>query len=289
MKQTTLILLGILFFCECSIWSQVQFLGFEQTQCATEKDYSIISTSCGSHSWGYAVLRGDSWIYESPCPGVIGDGYNATDLRFLNDSVGFLLEGARTDNGNSIVAAIKKTTDYGTTWESFRSNLNRFGPNSFSEYYVLNEEEVVHVCSPEYAEIGHLIIDGIVDSIDNDTIITLSKLGNSDCGIDTLEFSVTWNNDTVDYKLALEFSPLSIEILEANEFSIYPNPAENVINLRLIENIEQVELFEISGRKIKTITDLQSNQIDISDLRNGIYILQISTHDTKASVKIIKE
>ena len=68
--------------------------------------------------------------------------------------------------------------------------------------------------------------------------------------------------------------------------SVYPNPTANRIYIQG-ENILQAELFDLRGRKVK---DTNQNQIDLSDVGSGSFILKITTvnNETK-SFKIIKQ
>ena len=67
--------------------------------------------------------------------------------------------------------------------------------------------------------------------------------------------------------------------------SVYPNPTANRIYIQG-ENILQAELFDLRGRKVKATTQ---NQIDLSDITSGSFILKVTTdkNNTK-SFKIIK-
>lgn len=78
--------------------------------------------------------------------------------------------------------------------------------------------------------------------------------------------------------------------IEKKKIKIIPNPATDVI---LIENtgninIKSLELFDLSGKKIKDFP-INTNQLDISSLSNGNYLLRIATPKTTFSEKIIKK
>ena len=52
------------------------------------------------------------------------------------------------------------------------------------------------------------------------------------------------------------------------------------------ENVLQAELFDLRGRKVKTTNQ---NQIDLSDMGSGSFILKVTTDNDKTkSFKIIK-
>jgi len=76
----------------------------------------------------------------------------------------------------------------------------------------------------------------------------------------------------------------------ANQFvSCYPNPAKNLLNVRntLAEDIS-ISMYSLNGRLIQTtLNHPGTNQIDISNLASGVYILKSATHHfTQRVVKL---
>ena len=71
-----------------------------------------------------------------------------------------------------------------------------------------------------------------------------------------------------------------------SDISVYPNPTANRIHIQG-DNILLAEIFDLGGRKVK---DTNQNQIDLSDVGSGSFILKITTgnNETK-SFKIIKQ
>jgi hypothetical protein len=70
-----------------------------------------------------------------------------------------------------------------------------------------------------------------------------------------------------------------------SRISVYPNPTANRIYIQG-ENVLQAELFDLRGRKVKATNQ---NQIDLSDITSGSFILKITTDNNNTkSFKIIK-
>ena len=68
--------------------------------------------------------------------------------------------------------------------------------------------------------------------------------------------------------------------------SVYPNPTANRIYIQG-ENVLQAELFDLRGRKVKATNQ---NQIDLSDITSGSFILKVTTDNNNTkSFKIIKK
>ncbi|HBN05970.1 MAG TPA: hypothetical protein DD434_09315 [Bacteroidales bacterium] len=81
------------------------------------------------------------------------------------------------------------------------------------------------------------------------------------------------------------------ELEDKNSITIYPNPASDIVNLEIKDvNIEILELniYNILGVLVKTKTISNDiNQINISDLNNGIYFLDLKSKDFTTKQKLI--
>ena len=67
---------------------------------------------------------------------------------------------------------------------------------------------------------------------------------------------------------------------ERNAIKIYPNPAKNLINVKVAVPIVATELTDLSGRSILCHTVSADNtQLQVGSLQNGIYLLKIYTAD----------
>ena len=79
--------------------------------------------------------------------------------------------------------------------------------------------------------------------------------------------------------------------LEKETFNVYPNPATNLLNVSSKQNIERIEIFEISGKKVasRLISNSKNTVISTSALPKGIYVLQVTTAKGVLKEKIIVE
>lgn len=88
---------------------------------------------------------------------------------------------------------------------------------------------------------------------------------------------------------------LSIDENTQNTISIYPNPANTVLNIDFLgttmTNSTTINIFDIQGKLIKSILKDNINtftSINISDLKSGFYILKIKFEDgEKATQKFV--
>jgi hypothetical protein len=69
----------------------------------------------------------------------------------------------------------------------------------------------------------------------------------------------------------------------ANEWKVYPNPAHSVLNIDGNE-VLNIEIFNMSGMKMD-VRKYNLNQIDVSNLVKGVYILKIEGVDNAVSIQ----
>lgn len=69
---------------------------------------------------------------------------------------------------------------------------------------------------------------------------------------------------------------------QISDVTIYPNPTTGILNFNSKSQIQNVALFDLSGRKI---SEFKSSQINISSLPKGVYLIKILTKDGKTTTK----
>ena len=103
----------------------------------------------------------------------------------------------------------------------------------------------------------------------------------SDSGVYQNRFTLYYKNSTLDIVDA------SIESV-----SVYPNPAQNVINIVSSQvEIKDIAITDIRGRTVLTQPVKSKNevQLDVSSLTSAIYFMRISTTDGTLTKRIIKK
>lgn len=77
------------------------------------------------------------------------------------------------------------------------------------------------------------------------------------------------------------------EVSKENNILIYPNPATNYISVINSNEIYYIELYNISGKLVFNSTNTQ--KINISHLKSGVYMLKANTSNSTLVKKFIKE
>ncbi len=88
-----------------------------------------------------------------------------------------------------------------------------------------------------------------------------------------------------------ECNALPITQISAEEFSIYPNPTNGVVNLDLAgKQIQNLKLVDVTGKIISEKSRVNSIEtIDLSNFANGLYLVILQTENGTQSFKVIKE
>lgn len=70
------------------------------------------------------------------------------------------------------------------------------------------------------------------------------------------------------------------------DFTIYPNPATNILNIRLDNDLslEQITIFNNLGQKILTTNEVV---INVENVASGLYFVEVKTNHGKATKKVI--
>ncbi|MCB0381741.1 MAG: T9SS type A sorting domain-containing protein, partial [Psychroserpens sp.] len=64
-----------------------------------------------------------------------------------------------------------------------------------------------------------------------------------------------------------------------------------ILNIKTELTIESVEVINILGKNVLTISkdQMTNNTVNLSELRNGIYFVNISAEGKKQTIKVVKE
>jgi hypothetical protein len=75
---------------------------------------------------------------------------------------------------------------------------------------------------------------------------------------------------------------------EVQDFSIYPNPAHEKVTIASELPFPKIEVYDVLGKLV--LTESNSNQIDFTSCKSGMYYLRLEdVHGNQTSKKIIKE
>jgi hypothetical protein len=98
-------------------------------------------------------------------------------------------------------------------------------------------------------------------------------------------------NPGLGNKAQLVYDPnLGTDKFAEAQFSYYPNPTRNELNLTAATTISTVEMFNLLGQKVLgSSVDANQKQLDLSNLPSGVYLMEVTIENNKESFKIMKQ
>jgi hypothetical protein len=72
--------------------------------------------------------------------------------------------------------------------------------------------------------------------------------------------------------------------LKKNELRIYPNPTKKFLNIKHSGGVSKVEIINMAGIVVKTITNLDQERVDVSMLNSGVYFVKVASKEKTISV-----
>lgn len=116
-----------------------------------------------------------------------------------------------------------------------------------------------------------------------DTIVTFDKRRL------VLVFESDEQNQGDGFEIEYEGSITGVQDIINQSFSVFPNPAHDVLNVESEQPIEDISLFNAMGQRLQ-IAQPSSNtvQLNLSGLPAGVYFLQIKNLESSLSYKFIK-
>lgn len=94
------------------------------------------------------------------------------------------------------------------------------------------------------------------------------------------------SNSDFDFRSLLSVDDVAAGI--QNKVYIYPNPAQNSLNFKssVNEPVQKATIYDLLGKKIIS-KDINNNEMDLSSIPNGIYIISITTDTAQYNSKLI--
>ncbi len=91
------------------------------------------------------------------------------------------------------------------------------------------------------------------------------------------------------YDGEIKYSIIVLLVFKPDKASItvYPNPAKDFITVTSSGKIQTVELFDMSGKKVRSFTPASNDNYSLAGVKAGMYILSVQADDKVTSVKVL--
>lgn len=248
-----------------------------------------------------------------------------TRVRFLNSNEGYVL--ARSNLFTGHLFKLFKTTDGGDSWHSIHADsvLNfslDFVMTAQGNGLIVGNESYVlrtnnggnswqQVPISDISFFIHQIeeVDGHIYGLGSDSDDTTSVLFYSpDFGSSwQKQYSTTWTSGglvdlsipstTAGYfatwRLVYKNDQLiSLKESEPSDFEMYPNPASEVLSIKLIESgVASYNIYTILGQKVMkgVLFDEGESRISVGDLNSGVYVIEMVQGKQRVNKRFVKK
>lgn len=182
---------------------------------------------------------------------------------------------------------------------SYKAGSLTVGPADSSHYsvYILTQEEVNPIASAAQLQ---ALLDSKTpedsDTISGESVITsldISEYAGEAILVIYRLHDTTTNSLLLFDDVAITQAALGTNDFTAGQFSVYPNPATDVITIKGNEGISfnSVTITDINGRTVasKQLNGDTEAMVDISNLSAGMYIMTAASDKGTSTKKIIKQ
>ncbi len=229
------------------------------------KNGNYVSTSSGETV--YSTDLGMSWQRGTYPPSTFLPGSALNTL-------------SKADNGDlaysvPIFDLLYKSTDNGVTWTKVEGNR----PTSARCMYLGNKLiAIANDGSTHVSEDGGAVFTKSSDP----TIVSNGSLCSSSKNLFTTRDKKIYRYGT---------APTGVNEQRNNTLSlkIFPNPVSSMIQFNFAQSVlvQNVVILNMNGQKVKEVTE--ASAIDVSELPNGLYFVQVTTNQGTSTQKFIKQ
>jgi subtilisin family serine protease len=127
------------------------------------------------------------------------------------------------------------------------------------------------------------------------TILQNTSITDSFTGTGTAIPNNTWGRGKIDALAGMQYINqfLNIDTFDnSNNFIVYPNPTSSKIYITSKEQVGTYQIFNTLGQKVKEgdfNAVLDQQELDLSALQNGLYILNFKGEKINKTVRIVKQ
>ena len=135
--------------------------------------------------------------------------------------------------------------------------------------------------------IGNNITFSQFDMPDGNGSFRANRYPESYIGFDGVTFNNTGIIEDVNSISANCVNPLSVNSIYFDNLHVYPNPTRDVVNFSFDKPMDQIRVYDLSGKIV--LSNTNSESINLENLANGLYLIKISVDGNSDFIKIIKD
>ena len=89
--------------------------------------------------------------------------------------------------------------------------------------------------------------------------------------------------------LSVTITTLANQDFDMSQFSYYPNPVNDILNLSYSQDMNMVKVFNMVGQELLSkAVNANTAQIDLSSFANGAYFIQVKIGTLMKTVRVVR-
>ena len=103
-----------------------------------------------------------------------------------------------------------------------------------------------------------------------------------------LQFTAFWDVGNFTPFSSSNCAVLDVDTFSVDKISVYPNPAENQIQLLNIDEVStEIRIFNVLGKQVFHQSKIKEKTIDISSFKKGVYLVKIEVDGKSKTQKLV--
>jgi len=134
-----------------------------------------------------------------------------------------------------------------------------------------------------------VFLDG--ENLSGSDLTTTFFEATNEAGAITVKFTSDFFANLSGWDITVSCTTLSNQEFTESDFSVFPNPVNNVLNVTSVIPLDNVSIYDLHGRIVfqKKLNHELKTLVDLSQLNAGIYLLKVNTGSSTAIKRIIKK
>ena len=271
------------------------FENYGQNQFINGDDFFTIGSPASAN--GAIAVGSYNVTNENPFPGING---TLSAFSSKGPRTDLLIKPNVTAPGNRIVSSLSSfDTSYQSSGNNFSDVTNTFGTHSYGK------QQGTSMASPVVSGIIALWLQAYPQLTTNNVLGIIGNTSIADSDV-TNPFSfygttystppnVKWGYGKINALAGMQLIEqiLNVDTFDTtNYFIVYPNPTSSKIFITSKEYVSSYEIYNTLGQKVKEGSFnavLEQEELDLTTLQSGLYILNFNGEKTSKSVRIIKQ
>lgn len=211
-----------------------------------------------------------NWFVASACPFSYGTNSNTYEL-YMAQSGMTVNPYSPYSNQHSVDLTALSITNALNTWNHYAVSYNGTTSKIYKDGVLLSTLNIAITPTTNNLDIFKL---GLLNSFTSqyfDGAIDDLKIYNY--ALSDAEVTNLFNNNTLTSQ---NFNQNNLEV------TLYPNPANDVLNIEMTNEVQLVEIYNIQGQKVVTSNQ---KQINVSDLSSGMYMVKVQDSENAIATK----